>query len=452
MMVTKGLLCFLLIAFVNCQTDKISSLPLFNGKLGNQYSGYITVNTTAGRNFHYWFVESAGSSPSTDPLVLWLNGGPGCSSLDGYFYENGPIRFARGQNLQLENNPYSWNKLANVLYLESPAGVGFSYSSSPNDYNNQNDERTANDNYNFLKLWLAKHPQYSTNPFYIAGESYAGIYIPSLAQKVLQGILDKSFVIPFKGVLVGNGVTNGAGVTDLNSYLSFLWGHGVISTNLFNKINAACSANPNSQDCQNLSNDAYNNMNDIDMYNIYGDCYNQRPLLDTVNNDNIFVQRLHAQARQGGVPPCTDATFGTQYLNLVEVKSAIHVNPSITWSICNFDVNGNYDRTPNSMVPIYKNLLKNNIRVLIYSGDTDFAVPYTDSEFWTSNDMGLTPINEWRQWFVNDINGQQVAGFVTEYPNGFQFATVKGAGHMVPQYRPLPAFQMFERFLSNQPL
>jgi len=379
----------------------------------------------------------------TAPLVLWLNGGPGCSSLDGFFYENGPFKFGSGDSLSIVKNPFSWHRVANMLFLESPAGVGFSYSADKNDYNNQNDTRTANDNYTFLKQFYKMYPQFAANPFWITGESYAGVYIPSLSSLVLDGILKKTFVIPFKGVMVGNGVTNAAGVTDLNSYIAFLNAHGIISDRLWAALDSACTTNPNGQECTALTNQAYDHLNDIDIYNIYGDCYHQRP---------ASFEQLPFELKPTLTPPCSNAFFSQQYLNILDVKQAIHAKTSIYWSICSGVVNSGYNRTPNSMVPIYQTLIANNIVVLIYSGDVDFAVPFTNTQYWTSKDMGLIPRVDWRQWFDHDDEGKQVAGFVTEYPKGFTFATVKGSGHMVPQYRPRAAFAMFNRTLNGKPL
>jgi len=294
-----------------------------------------------------------------------------------------------------------------------------------------------------LKKFYADYPQFMKNPFYISGESYAGVYVPSLAKLVLNGILDKSFVIPFRGVLVGNGVANSVGVTDLNSYLPFIHGHGMVSTKLYNNVTAACTINPISPQCQILSSRAYSRMDDINIYDVYGECLNQRPVM---SREHKILPRPHA------VPPCLDANFGTEFLNMDAVKRAIHVNPAVSWQMCSALVNELYDRTSDSMIPIYKFLVANKIRVLIYSGDTDFAVPYTDSEYWTSNEMGLNTISEWRQWHYDDQEGQQVAGFVTEYEGGFAFATVRGSGHMVPQMRPVPALAMFQRFLAGRPL
>lgn len=96
----------------------------------NQFSGYLTVNTT--KHNHYWFVESMGN-PSTDPLVFWTNGGPGCSGLLGFLTEQGPFR--PNKDLSLAFNEYAWNTVANMVFIEAPCGVGFSYSDNPDvDY------------------------------------------------------------------------------------------------------------------------------------------------------------------------------------------------------------------------------------------------------------------------------------------------------------------------------
>ncbi|CAI0411710.1 unnamed protein product [Linum tenue] len=159
--------------------DKILRLP---GQPPNvsfsQFSGHITVDSRAGRALFYWFVEAPKEArPKSRPLVLWLNGGPGCSSIAyGASEEVGPFR-VRPDGRSLDLNPYAWNRVANLLFLDSPAGVGFSYSNTSSDLYEVGDNRTAKDAYKFLTSWLERFPQYKKRPFYIAGESYAGHYI-----------------------------------------------------------------------------------------------------------------------------------------------------------------------------------------------------------------------------------------------------------------------------------
>lgn len=133
---------------------------------------------------HYVFVTSQ-QNKSTDPVVLWLNGGPGCSSMLGLISENGPFSIPDGSNnFTQSENPWSWNRVANVLYLQSPPGVGFSQNFNPKYV--YNDTNTAIDNYEALQVWFQRFPEYRDRHFWITGESYAGMYVPYTAQHILQ--------------------------------------------------------------------------------------------------------------------------------------------------------------------------------------------------------------------------------------------------------------------------
>lgn len=180
------LLWALFLALKQCtafSSDEIKQLPGLNVTVSfKQYSGYL--DATKGRHLFYWLVESEHNSSSA-PLVLWLNGGPGCSSLEGFFTEHGPFRVtADGENL--EQDPFSWNKIANVLYIEAPINVGFSYNSSHlADEDLYNDEATTDANYYALLSFFKKFPSLKRNQLYLTGESYSGVYIPLLTRRIL---------------------------------------------------------------------------------------------------------------------------------------------------------------------------------------------------------------------------------------------------------------------------
>ncbi|CAI0463705.1 unnamed protein product [Linum tenue] len=119
------------------------------------------------KSLFYYFAE-AEFDPFSKPLVLWLNGGPGCSSLGvGAFSENGPFR-PNGQ--VLIRNEHSWNTEANMLYLEAPIGVGFPYAADSSAYDGVTDLITARDNLAFLQKWFLKFPQYKNRSLFITGE------------------------------------------------------------------------------------------------------------------------------------------------------------------------------------------------------------------------------------------------------------------------------------------
>ncbi|KAG4915826.1 hypothetical protein JHK87_053383 [Glycine soja] len=214
------------------EADKISNLPGQPHVKFQQYSGYFSVDNQNQRALFYYFVE-AEKHPTSKPVVLWLNGGPGCSSIGvGALVEHGP--FKPDSNVLVKNH-FSWNKVANVLYLESPAGVGFSYSSNASFYTLVTDEITARDNLVFLQRWFTEFPEYSNNDFFITGESYAGHYAPQLAQLIVQTKTNFNL----KGIAIGNPLMEFD--TDLNSKAEFLWSHGLISDSTYDLFTRVCN-------------------------------------------------------------------------------------------------------------------------------------------------------------------------------------------------------------------
>ena len=202
---------------------------------------------------HYWFIEST-NNPSTDPVVLWLNGGPGSSSLIGLLTENGQI-LTSDESLtnpidgvpQVFLNPYSWSTVANVLYLESPKGVGFSYCEGVSKSSEcvNTDESTAQDAYEFLANFFNSFPEYKSNKFYITGESYAGVYIPMLIDQIDQDVYKAN--LNFVGAAIGNGCWgNTVGTCAFSSpeaqqiTADFLYGHGFYSQSLREQIVKSC--------------------------------------------------------------------------------------------------------------------------------------------------------------------------------------------------------------------
>jgi len=160
------------------EADRITDLPGLHHDPGfRQYAGYLTVDddTHQGRKLFYWYVESQ-RDPDTDPFVFWTNGGPGCSGLLGFGTEHGP--FYISQKGDLTSNPYSWNTVANMLYVEQPVSVGFSYLNDPHHDYSTGDDRVASDAYEFILQFFIQFPQRRSNPFYVSSESYGGHYMP----------------------------------------------------------------------------------------------------------------------------------------------------------------------------------------------------------------------------------------------------------------------------------
>ncbi|KAL1426498.1 hypothetical protein MTO96_018300 [Rhipicephalus appendiculatus] len=145
--------------------DQILFLPgLTEQPTFKQYSGFLSVGAT--RKMFYWFVASQ-RTPEKDPLLLWLDAGPGCSSMVTMFKEHGPFRVA-DHGKSLVENAYSWNKLANVLYLEAPASVGYSYDLAANY--TSNDDSTIDDIQGALTDFFKKFGSLKENNFYLSGK------------------------------------------------------------------------------------------------------------------------------------------------------------------------------------------------------------------------------------------------------------------------------------------
>jgi len=251
---------------------QITSLPGFNSSLitFKQYSGYVTVNKEQGRNLFYWFVESQ-NVPATDPVVLWFTGGPGCSSLFAFFTENGPFRVnPDGQTLFL--NPYAWNKIVNMIFVESPCGVGFSYSDNGNY--TTGDNQTAEDAFNFVLGFFKLFPEFVSNKFFVSGESYGGHYVPQLSYLLYQR--RAQVPVTFIGFSVGNPSTDNN--FDFTGYIPFVYYHALASDEAYNAAYTRCD-NGRFYEARNLPGcmaAMYNirtSMGRINPYDVYAPCY-----------------------------------------------------------------------------------------------------------------------------------------------------------------------------------
>ncbi|KAL7228131.1 hypothetical protein ACSBR2_006950 [Camellia fascicularis] len=491
-------LCCLLLGYGRIMVEAapevslITSLPGFNGTFPSKhYSGYVTINgnPTPPKNLFYYFVVSE-RNPSMDPIVLWLNGGPGCSSFDGFVYEHGPFNFEAGKPTgslpKLHLNPYSWSKVSNIIYLDSPVGVGFSYSKNTTNYVT-GDFQTAIDTHNFLLEWFNIYPEFVSNPFYIAGESYAGIYVPTLASQVAKGIKDGvDPIINFKGYMIGNAATDYK--YDGNSLVPFAYGMALISDDIYEEAVTACKGNyydPPNNNCNIVLNKIDQEVSGLNRYDILEPCYHRPTTKEDINenkNTNTSTiplsfkqlgvterplavrKRIYGRAwpfrapvRAGIIPMwpelmkqagrgvlCVDDTIATAWLNNDAVRKAIHVNQEVgAWNLCSAALT--YYSEAGSMIPYHKNLTAQGYRALIYSGDHDMCVPYTGSQAWTRS-LGYKIVDKWRPWMSN----QQVAGYTQGYDTGLTFLTIKGAGHTVPEYKPRESLDFYSRWLEGK--
>ncbi|CAI0442997.1 unnamed protein product [Linum tenue] len=336
--------------------DKIAKLPGQPEVSFQQYAGYVLVHETQQRKLFYYFVEAATNSTSK-PLVLWLNGGPGCSSIGlGAFSEHGPFK-PNAAGL-LVNNDYSWNKEANMLYLESPAGVGFSYSVNTSFYELVNDTITAKDNLAFLQRWLVKFPEYNNRDLLITGESYAGHYVPQLAQL----IVESGSNLNLKGIAIGNPLLEFD--TDFNGEGEYYWSHGLISDQTYQLINTVCNisqlrreamSHSLSEQCKMVATQLAGEIpkRNFDAYDVTSDV--------CISQFDIKKQSLAASFH-----PIT---------SLKSSQGALKKLAIIQNSICRI-MKYDSNNLEISTVGILGSLVGSGIRVLVYSGDQDSVIPF----------------------------------------------------------------------------
>ncbi|KAI6659293.1 hypothetical protein LOD99_14964 [Oopsacas minuta] len=441
--------CFLFATvFTQDNADKITSLPGQPKNVSyNQYAGYITVDAKNDRKLFYWFVEAATEADSK-PWVLWQTGGPGCSSLLGLLLETGPFTPSPGGE-SLYENPYSWNLLANMLYVESPAGVGFSSSKVKSDYT-VGDARTATDLIQFLTLFLAKYPKYMKRPFYLAGESYGGHYIPNLALAITR----VNLIINFQGFLVGNPWTYPK--FDNNGSTLFWFSHGLMTIEEFSAINAHCNFSQSGPflkypDTYNMDKICLKTLNNVDKilniispYDIYDDM--------CMRMGGYEGMRLHQYLSNQPTKLSNDNPCGTEdiyaYLNRPDVQKAIHAD-EIEWTMCSEKLDYSINDLITPMKKVWKQLLPyhKELKFLVYSGDVDAAVPWLGTLLWIKDlekDGTINLVEDWNPWYGSTV---QVGGFTLQYDK-MTFKTVRDAGHQVPSSQPRRAYDMLNDFLN----
>ena len=209
----------------------VDSIPSLKGNIVTNYAGHLFVEGDHSALF-YWLFE-ASSSPATAPLIIWMNGGPGCSSMDGLFLELGPLKIV---NNEVTLNPHSWHNIGNLLFIDQPVGTGLSYTTRGRYP--KNDEELSEHFYKMLLEFFKLHSNYVTpgmsgrvsRKVFLTGESHAGHYLPVFAKHILQknaaATGPDDLVIDLGGVAIGNGWVDPYNQYDVSE---FMHGLGVLS-------------------------------------------------------------------------------------------------------------------------------------------------------------------------------------------------------------------------------
>eukprot|EP00038_Savillea_parva_P006509 m.164237 g.164237 ORF g.164237 m.164237 type:complete len:496 (-) comp12398_c0_seq1:137-1624(-) len=494
MSLTVGLLSVGLVGYATAApaADKVESIPGFKPFNFSVYSGYLTVpgpfkqNDYDSLSIHYQFHESQGN-PSSDPIATWHQGGPGGSSIDvGLYTEMG---YFQVDDSGEHTNPYAWNSVSSMLYLESPAGSGQDSGFSTCNKGGKavncawNDTSQAEAYAHTLAAFFKAFPEFAKNDLYLTGESYAGQYLPNIAHFILNNEPFTSS-LNLKGLALGNACWGGT-ATQVNcngdnaeQHMSDIYhGKGLSSESNYADIQAKCKFPDISPECEMALRTQSEQVGPHNVYNIYDNCQQMRDFVDetgltmydirkalenelnTGQNPMEFLEKQLGRepgslgsSSGGGYPwACGGMDDVRTWLQQADVMKALHLkNPGAS----GFD----YDSTGPASITLHPELAK-KLRVLIYNGDADACVPYKGNEEWiadlvTAGDLSVS--EDWRPWY-NDAWPGTPAGYVTSYnvtgvPNhNFHFLTIRLAGHMVPTFQPASSIAFFSRFLANKP-
>ncbi|XP_022762411.1 serine carboxypeptidase-like 18 [Durio zibethinus] len=457
------LLLLLLSKHADSAGSIVETLPGYPGNLPFKLeTGYIRVNES---ELFYLFVESEGK-PRQDPLMLYLNGGPGCSALTGFFFQTGPLSFNTtdysGGLPTLLLYPHTWTKSASIIFVDEPVGTGFSYSQNSEDYY-ISDTGSAHQLHLFIRKWLKEYPKFINNPFFIASDSYSGIIAPIVAQEIFDG--NEGGMYPYINLL---GIVSGSPHTDSkledNSKIPFACDMALISDSLYEAVKRDCNGNYIDVDVSNTA-----CVEDLLAINkCVDDINNQDILLPKCDlalpysNDEQRRRSLREASRKLPIPNsktqdyfCKNFEYILSYIwaNNETVQEALHVRKGTVkqWYRCNLTLaHETYIYSVASAIDYQRNLTERSMKVLLYSGDHDMVVPHISTEEWIST-LKLTLDIDWRPWFVNG----QVAGYTMKYSKNryeLTYATLKGAGHSPTEYKGKECYNMFERWIHRYPL
>ena len=431
-----------------------------------QIKGYLDIRKDA----HLWFIMfESRSDPSKDPLVLWLNGGPGCSSSTGMLFELGPCWVSQ-QGEDTTYNEHSWNSQANLLFLDQPLQVGYSYSDSGEFVDTS--DKSAEDVYAFLQLFFARFPKYADLPFTVAAESYGGHYAPHIGAEIhrrnkeLTNLPDNYLAtakpIRLDSLMIGNGLTDPP--VQFPSVVEYACSPEN-KYHLFDRESETCKTlEAKSEVCTKLMNlcekmDSRLSCVPAALY-CWGSLYG--PAQDT--GVNLYDVRRKCDHEKDGDLCYPEMEHIETLLNKPRIKKMLGVPATVDFQSCNMQVNARFMMQGDSMqnsATLLAPLLADGIRVLAYAGEADFMCNAIGIHEWildfqnvyreAINNATETPM------FTHSVNGAKPrqAGFVIKAGKGagnLAFVWIQRAGHMVPHDQPAVALTMLNRWLANEDL
>lgn len=458
----------------------VTDLPLLEGGTlpTKHWAGLLPASPNADKYLFYWLFapdlsQNSDLQEADIPLVIWLNGGPGCSSMDGLFLENGPLRFEKKESdgtYQLVAAQHSWHKVpAYTLYIDQPVGTGLSFTTSHKYPGNDRDVNI--DFYFFLQSFLKVHSdkfvtqQRLNRGLYFSGESHAGHYIPSMMAFILdqnpKAAGNNQIYVPLSGAAIGNGW-----VDPFHQYAAAeaAYGHGIIGRAQMTALAKK------EKECQQLLNQkryssavCFNLLDDI-----VGQSYGSKSNFKVSQYD---IRQVESRRGTRTFPPGhktvetylggTGSAAGITAATMNAALAALHAMPSRqAGQVYQECTNPPYDALShqdglgvvNEVVKVLDHVEEggNKVRLLFFNGVTDLICNHVGNEVllenlpWKNTESYVqAPRSAWKSKLQH---GDKISGYIKEFEN-LLYLKVMDSGHMVPMDVPDVALDMMRLFL-----
>ncbi|KAL1441262.1 hypothetical protein MTO96_008684 [Rhipicephalus appendiculatus] len=396
------------------------------------YAGYITVNPEFNSNLFFWFVPSV-TDPDNAPVLLWLQGGPGSSSLLGFFVEHGPYRLSKdGKKVKFRGR--TWARRFSMLYVDHPVGTGYSFTDSESGYA-RNMTDVGRDMLEFLQQFFTLFGELAQNEFYVTGESYAGKYVPTIGAVLHQNAETMRVKINFRGITIGNGFTD---PINMLGFGELLYGFGLID-----RISADYMMRVADQAANCIRSGLMRDAVEL-MDRLFFGVLHESTFYKNVTGMHYYYNLLHDSA------PKDNSAYMT-FVQRPKLRRALHVGNQ-TFHVTRTVVASHfYEDLLSSAKPQFTVVVEGGYKVLVYSGHLDMAMSTTQTENFLSQ-VDWSHAGRWNReprtiWRSSD--GRQLYGYKKTVEN-LNFVVVRNGGHLLPFDRPKVAYELITAFIENK--
>ncbi|KPI98941.1 Venom serine carboxypeptidase [Papilio xuthus] len=406
----------------------LARVPFTESLRIKSYAGFFTVDKKYDSNQFFWYFPAMIPNNTDAPVLVWLQGGPGATSLYALFTENGPLRV---RDEKFEARKYNWALSHHIIYIDNPVGTGFSFTKDPKGYCS-NETQVGEQLYSTITQFFQLFPELQKNKFFITGESYAGKYIPAFAYTIHKKNPTANIKINLKALAIGNGLSD---PEHQLVYSKYLYQIGLLDWNQANTFREY-----EMKGIEYIQKKQWSKASEIFDILINGDTIDGKSIFYNMTGFEFYFNYLHTKDYMNS------EDFGPM-LQKAFVRRAIHVGNLTFHTGPEVEAHLKEDLMK-SVAPLMTELL-DHYYVLIYNGQLDIIVAYPltinylrNLKFTGSEDYKTAKRYQWK------VDGE-LAGYVKQAGKLVEIL-VRNAGHMVPGDQPKWALDMITRLTHEK--